>query len=232
MSVRYALSSTPYSREFRAKFATLCCAFANASDSVRHADSRIWREVRMNSSLSFHSQEQWHSWLPDPKATHVRKRFRPAGHTNATAQSGTGRHVTLYVPSSSAGAIPGDAFPQPPVHPPPQTPWSSQTPWRGRGTRPTPPPPIISSLSMLRSQPPFAWKLDLPGRKRAREDFVATTWEVEVETQDGQREPPLKMSFPYDIAFPNPGGGWKEGRRLLPSTHPGCVEGIGDWIVA
>ena len=43
-------------------------------------------------------------------------------------------------------------------------------------------PPIISSLSMLQSQPPFGWKLDLPGRKRAREEFVATTWEVEVET--------------------------------------------------
>ena len=65
----------------------------------------------------------------------------------------------------------------------------------------------ITSLSMLRSQPPFASKLDLPGRKRAREEFVATTWEVEVETQDGPREPPLKISFPCAITFPNPGGG-------------------------
>ena len=43
----------------------------------------------MNSSLSFHSQEQWHCWLPNPRAataTHARKRFRPAGHTDATAQ--------------------------------------------------------------------------------------------------------------------------------------------------
>ena len=46
-------------------------------------------------------------------------------------------------------------------------------------------PSPITSLSMLRSQSPFAWNLDLPGRKRAREEFVATTWEVEVETQDG-----------------------------------------------
>ena len=76
-------------------------------------------------------------------------------------------------------------------------------------------PPTIGSLSMLRSEPPFAWKLDLPGRKRAREEFVATTWEVEVETQDGQREPPLKMSFPYAITFPNPGGGWKEGETII-----------------
>ena len=70
--------------------------------------------------------------------------------------------------------------------------------------------PPITSISMLRSQRPFAWKLDLPGRKRAREEFVATTWEVEVGTQDGPREPPLKISFPYAIMFPNPGGGWKE----------------------
>ena len=56
--------------------------------------------------------------------------------------------------------------------------------------------PPITSLSMLRSQPPFAWKLDLPGRKRAREEFMATTWEVEVETHDGPQEPPLKISFP------------------------------------
>ena len=44
---------------------------------------------------------------------------------------------------------------------------------------------------------------------------MATTSEVEVETQDGQREPPLKMSFPYAITFPNPGGGWKEGETII-----------------
>ena len=75
--------------------------------------------------------------------------------------------------------------------------------------------PPITSLSMLRAQPPFAWKLDLPGRKRAREEFVATTWEVEVETQDGPREPPLKLSFPCAITFPSPGGGWKEGETII-----------------
>ena len=36
---------------------------------------------------------------------------------------------------------------------------------------------------------------------------MATTWEVEVETQDVPRAPPLKMSFPCAIWFPNPGGG-------------------------
>ena len=39
----------PRIREVRAQFATPCCAFANASDSVRHADSRISREFHMNS---------------------------------------------------------------------------------------------------------------------------------------------------------------------------------------
>ena len=55
----------------------------------------------------------------------------------------------------------------------------------------------------------------LPGPERAREEFVATTWEIEVETQDGAREPPLKMCFPYAITHPNPGGGWKEGERIV-----------------
>ena len=44
---------------------------------------------------------------------------------------------------------------------------------------------------------------------------MATTWEVEVEMQDGQRGPPLKMSFPCAITFPNPGGGWKEREMII-----------------
>ena len=36
-----------------------------------------------------------------------------------------------------------------------------------------------------------------------------------METQDGQREPPLKMSFPCAITFPNPVGGSKEGETLI-----------------
>ena len=91
--------------------------------------------------------------------------------------------------------------------------------------------PPITSLSMLRSQPPFAWKLDLPGQKPASEEFV----EVEVETQDGPLEPRLKISFPYAITFPNPGGGSKEGNTIialyayrLPGGHwrmDCCVQG-------
>ena len=41
------------------------------------------------------------------------------------------------------------------------------------------------------------------------------TWEVEVETQDGAREPPLKISFPCAITFLNPGGRWKEGETII-----------------
>ena len=44
---------------------------------------------------------------------------------------------------------------------------------------------------------------------------MATTWEIEVETQDGARKPPLKISFPCAITHPNPGGGWKEGERVI-----------------
>ena len=44
---------------------------------------------------------------------------------------------------------------------------------------------------------------------------MATIWEVEVETQDGPREPPLKISLPCAITFANPGGGQKEGETSI-----------------
>ena len=222
MNVRCALSSTPYSREVRDIVLRIrkCFGFGQACRFTNFARSS--RKFGMNSSLSFHSQEQWHCWLPDSRAataTHARKRLRPAGHTHATAQSGTGRHVTLDEPSSSAGATPADAraaVPAAPPAPPASDPVVVANPVAGTGATAYPANlPPISSLPMLRSQPPFAWKLHLPGRKRAREEFVATTWEVEVETQDGQREPPLKMSFPCAITLPNPGGGWKEGQTIV-----------------
>ena len=150
---------------------------------------------------------------------HARKRFRPAGHTNAAAQSGTVRHMTLDVPSSSAGATPADAgtaIPAAPLAPPASDPVFVANPMAGTGATAHPadlPPSAPSPL--CDPNLPFAWKLDVPGGKRAREEFVATTWDVEVETQDGQREPPLKISFPCAITFPNPGGGWKEGETII-----------------
>ena len=118
--------------------------------------------------------------------------------------------MTLNVPPSSAGATPGDVrggIPAAPPAPPAANPVVVANPVAGTGATAYPSDlPPMSSLSMLRSQPPFAWKLDLPGRKRAREEFMATTWEVEVETQDGQREPPLKMSFPLCHHVPEPKG--------------------------
>ena len=180
------------------------------------------REFGMNNSISFHSQEQRHWWLPDPRAataTHARKRFRPAGHTDATAQSGTRCHVTLDVPSSSAGAAPAyarAAIAAAPPAPPASAPVVVANPVPGTGATAYPANLLpISSLSMTRSQPLSARNLDLPGRKRGRQGFVGTTWEIEVETQDGQRQPPLKMSFPCAITFPNPGGGWKEGETII-----------------
>ena len=150
---------------------------------------------------------------------HARKRFRLAGHTDAPTQSGTVRHVALDMPSSSAGATPADAraaIPAAPPAPPASDPMVVANPVAGTGATAYPADlPPITSLSMVRYQPPFAWKLDLSGRKQAREEFVARTWEVEVETQDGAQEPPLKMSFPCAITFPNPGGGWKEGERVI-----------------
>ena len=49
-------------------------------------------------------------------------------------------------------------------------------------------------LSMLRVEPPFAWKLELLGRKRARVEFVAAMWEVDVEMQAREQTPPPPSS--------------------------------------
>ena len=156
----------------------------------------------------------------------AQKRFRLAGHTSAPALpgtgtgtgTGTGGHVSFDMPSSSAGGPPADIRPTVPA-PPPPAPGPDvvvANPVAGTGATAYPSDlPPITTLSMLRTQPPFAWKLDLPGRKRAREEFVATRWEIEVETQDGAREPPLKISFPCAITHPTPGGGWKEGERVI-----------------
>ena len=148
--------------------------------------------------------------------------------------------MTFDVPSSSGGAnpaaTPADASAPIPAAPPAPTAPEAvvvANPVAGTGATAWPADvPPITSLSMLRSQPPFAWKLDLLGRKRAREECVATTWEVELETQDGPREPPLKISFPYAITFPNPGGGWKEGETIVALYAYRLRGGIGEWIVA
>ena len=93
----YALSSTPYSREVCANFATLCCAFANASDSVKHADSQIWRGVRSNlaSIVPFHFilRSNGTGGCPIP--------VRPRPHTPASVSS---RPVTLMPLHSRAQA--------------------------------------------------------------------------------------------------------------------------------
>ena len=94
--------------------------------------------------------------------------------------------MSFDVPSSSAGAPPADIWPAVPATTPPAPgpdPVVVANPVAGTGATAYPSNlPPITTLSMLRTQPPFAWKLDLPGRKRAREEFVATTWEIEVET--------------------------------------------------
>ena len=60
--------------------------------------------------------------------------------------------------------------------------------------------PTIVTLLMLQQLLPFAWKLDLRGRKSARVGFVAATWQVDVETQGGEQTPhPLRMSFPCAV---------------------------------
>ena len=112
----------------------------------------------------------------------AQKRFRPAGHTSAPALpgtgtgtgmgTGTGGHVSFDVPSSSAGAPPADIRPAVPAAPPPAPgpdPVDVANPVAGTGATAYPSDlPPITTLSMLRTQPPFAWKLDLPGRLNPR----------------------------------------------------------------
>ena len=61
------------------------------------------------------------------------------------------------------------------------------------------PPAPITTLSMLRVHPLFPGRLELPGRKRARIEFVAATQEVDMETQAGGRPPAFRSLFPCDV---------------------------------
>ena len=54
---------------------------------------------------------------------------------------------------------------------------------------------------MLRVQPPFAWRLELPGSKRARIEFVAATLEVHVESQARERTPAFRISLPCAVTM-------------------------------
>ena len=170
--------------------------FSQRSRELRPNFARISHEC-VQFFISSPSQEPWHCWLRDPRAAvAAEKRFRPAGHTSAPALpgtgtgtgmgTGTGGHVSFDVPPSSASAPPANirsAVPAPPPPAPGPDPVVVANPVVGTGaTAYQSDLPPITILSMLRTQPPFAWKLDLPGRKRAREEFVATTWEIESET--------------------------------------------------
>ena len=103
-------------------------------------------------------------------------------------------------------------------------------------------PPPITVLSMLRVQPPFAWRLELPGWKQARID-LAVTWEVHVETKAVERTPAFRISFRCAInmagvqlndgeqlvglyAYRLRGGHWKLATAVLGTQ--GVAKGQGD----
>ena len=73
--------------------------------------------------------------------------------------------------------------------------------------------PSITLLSMLRVQPPFAWRLELPGRKQAGIEFVVATWKVDVETHAGERTPAFRISFPCAVKMV--GVQLKDGEQLV-----------------
>ena len=85
---------------------------------------------------------------------HAHKRFCPAGHIDAPAQSGTVRLVTLHVPSSPAGAPAANARAAISATPPctlRPRPVVVANPVAGTGATAYPDLPPITSLSMLRS---------------------------------------------------------------------------------
>ena len=157
-------------------------------------------------------------------------------HSRARARARARAATCLSTPSSSAGAPPADIRPAVPAAPPPAPdpdPVVVANPVAGTGATAYPSDlPRITTLSMLRTQPPFAWKLDLPGRKWAREEFVATTWEIGVGMRIELGSRPSKFPSPAPSPTPTPGEVGRRGRGLLPFTHTGCVEGIGGLIVA
>ena len=116
-------------------------------------------------------------------------------------------------PQAPLGISRPPRLPQLPRHLRTRRPWRNPTRRPGPPiTRPTPPPPL-TVLSMLRVQPRFAWRLELPGRKRARIEFVAATWEVDVEMQAGERTPAFRISFPSAIKMA--GVQLKDGEQLV-----------------
>ena len=108
-------------------------------------------------------------------------------------------------------------------HPPKLQSWLSPMP---RPTRYPADAPAIAVLSMLRVPPPFAWKLDLVGRKRARVEFVAATWEVNVETQAWGEDP--RPSVFYSPAPSLSGVQWKEVQQLV-ALFTYRLRGGGHW---
>ena len=147
-------------------------------------------------------EETWDCWEPYPVAVRrTQPRFRPT-----LGPSGTAGRVHFPLPpedisSSTARGVWASRLPQVPRHSPTRRSWRSPTCRPGPPvTCPTPPPPPpIKMLSMLRVQPPFARRLEPPGRKQARIEFVAATWEVDVETQAGERTPAVRISFPCAV---------------------------------
>ena len=83
---------------------------------------------------------------------------------------------------------------------------------------------------MLQVKPPFAWWLELLSRKRARIQLVASSQEVNVETQAGERTHALCISSPCTVNVT--GVQQKDGKQLVglyTCRLQGGGGGIGIW---
>ena len=149
----------------------------------------------------------WHCW--DPRTLRrTQHRFPHAtgphdsGHPTAGTQSRVHFHPAEEVPLSTAGDFPLAS----PDAPPPSRAAIVAQPMPSRvpvGTRLTPPPSHSHRCCVCSPR----WEVGSPGHKRAKVQFVASTWEVDVETQVGDHPPPL-------CAFRSPvPSSWHRGSR-------------------
>ena len=150
--------------------------------------------------------------------------YGPADPTGGTA----GRvHVPPQEDIPSSSAWDGSAAPASLVAPPPsQTAVVAQPNAHTGATGYPADAPAIAVLLMLRVPPSFASKSELPVRKRARVEFVAFKWEVDVEMQAGEQTPPPPPHFiplhgHHGVGGAVQGGGAARGAVRIPVARGG-----------
>ena len=130
-------------------------------------------------------------WEPNPRALLRRLDLAPRWGPVAPQTLPMARSVASILvpertfPGTGLGMFLPPRLPRLPRHHPRLHSWlspmSGLVPPRARPT-----PPAMAVLWMSRVLPPFAWKLEIPGRKTVRVEFLAATSEMDAERQTGE----------------------------------------------